>query len=204
MKGTHDIRFGFDFVHHLMNHWQPELGEGPRGAFHFDPGVTALNPEEPRGDRGIRGRHAVVRERLERDWRRSCSARPTASGKSSQFIKMNSLETNARSTGAIAGASTPKLTLDLGLRWELYPNRQRSAGLGIESYDPTTNEALIGGRGGIPQDNNVGLQQEALRAPSRFALPDERIDGDPKRLRHHLPFASLGRSGAAWLVSADA
>ena len=44
-KGAHDIRFGFDFVHHLMNHWQPELGEGPRGAFYFDPGVTALNPE---------------------------------------------------------------------------------------------------------------------------------------------------------------
>ena len=45
IKGAHDVRFGFDFVHHLMNHWQPELGEGPRGAFHFDPGVTALNPE---------------------------------------------------------------------------------------------------------------------------------------------------------------
>src|SRR5439155_3507157 len=45
MKGAHEIRFGFDYVHHLMNHWQPELGEGPRGAFYFDPGVTALNPE---------------------------------------------------------------------------------------------------------------------------------------------------------------
>ena len=45
MKGTHDLRFGFDFVHHLMNHWQPELGGGPRGAFNFDPGVTALNPD---------------------------------------------------------------------------------------------------------------------------------------------------------------
>ena len=29
-----------------------------------------------------------------------------------------------------------KLTLDLGLRWELYPNRTREDGLGIESYDP--------------------------------------------------------------------
>ena len=48
IKGAHDIRFGFDFVHHLMNHWQPELGEGPRGAFHFDPGVTALEPRSAR------------------------------------------------------------------------------------------------------------------------------------------------------------
>ncbi|PYR71815.1 MAG: hypothetical protein DMF86_25165, partial [Acidobacteria bacterium] len=38
IKGLHDIRFGFDFVHHLMNHWQPELGEGPRGAFSFGSG----------------------------------------------------------------------------------------------------------------------------------------------------------------------
>ena len=55
MKGTHDIRFGFDFVHHLMNHWQPELGEGPRGAFHFDPGVTALNPDALDATVGFQG-----------------------------------------------------------------------------------------------------------------------------------------------------
>ena len=64
-KNTHDIRFGFDFVHHLMNHWQPELGEGPRGAFHFDPGVTALNPDALDASVGFQGWCAVVRERLE-------------------------------------------------------------------------------------------------------------------------------------------
>ena len=66
MKGKHDIRFGFDFVHHLMNHWQPELGEGPRGAFYFDPGVTALNPDALDATVGFQGGHAIVRERLER------------------------------------------------------------------------------------------------------------------------------------------
>ena len=77
-KGAHDIRFGFDFVHHLMNHWQPELGEGPRGAFYFDPGVTALNPEalEPRV--GFQGGTPS----FENDWnaprRRFCSARRTS------------------------------------------------------------------------------------------------------------------------------
>ena len=55
MKGTHDVRFGFDFVHHLMNHWQPELGEGPRGAFYFNPGVTALNPEALEASVGFLG-----------------------------------------------------------------------------------------------------------------------------------------------------
>ena len=91
MKGTHDIRFGFDFMHHLMNHWQPELGEGPRGAFDFDPGVTALNPDGSRCHRGIPGRHSLVRERLERPGGLS-AGHAHCSGKSSQYIKMNSLE----------------------------------------------------------------------------------------------------------------
>src|SRR4051794_28158297 len=36
--------------------------------------------------------------------------------------------------------------------------------MGIESYDPTTNEALIGGKGGVPQDNGVGYSKK-LFAP---------------------------------------
>ena len=47
------------------------------------------------------------------------------------------------------------------------------------------------------------MEQEALRSPSRICLSDERIDGDPERIRDHLPLASLGRSGAARLVPVD-
>ena len=94
---------------------------------------------------------------------------PTATGKSSQFIKMNSLENQWAFYGRDRWSVNSKLTLDLGLRWELYPNRHRSAGLGIESYDPTTNEALIGGRGGIPQDNNVGWSKKLFAPRLGFA-----------------------------------
>ena len=69
-------------------------------------------------------------------WRGSCSARPTASGKSSQFIKMNSMENVYALYVRDRWRLRPNLTVDLGLRWELYPNRWRSGGLGIESYDP--------------------------------------------------------------------
>lgn len=162
-KGEHDVRFGFDFVHHLMNHWQPELGEGPRGAFHFDPGVTALNPEALDATLGfLEGTPS-----FENDWNGLAGfllGTPTASGKSSQFIKMNSFENQYALYVRDRWRRGPKLTLDLGLRWEIYPNRTRSNGLGIESYDPTTNEALIGGRGGIPQDNGVGFSKK-LFAP---------------------------------------
>ncbi len=163
-KSTHDIRFGFDFVHHLMNHWQPELGEGPRGAFYFDPGVTALNPDALDATVGFQGDTPS----FENDWNGLAAfllGTPSMlSGKSSQFIKMNSFENQFAFYIRDRWRRTEKLTIDLGLRWELYPNRWRSGGLGIESYDPTTNDALIGGRGGIPQDNGVGFSKK-LFAP---------------------------------------
>src|SRR5262249_14365877 len=33
--GAHEFRFGFDLVRHHLNHWQPEIGNGPRGYLGF-------------------------------------------------------------------------------------------------------------------------------------------------------------------------
>ena len=167
-KGAHDVRFGFDFVHHLMNHWQPELGEGPRGAFHFDPGVTALNPDALESTVGFQGDTPS----FENDWNGMAAfllGTPAVSGKSSQFIKMDSMEEIYALYIRDRWRATPKLTVDLGLRWELYPNRRRSQDLGIESYDPTTNEALIGGKGGIARDNGVGYSKKLFAPRVGFA-----------------------------------
>jgi Carboxypeptidase regulatory-like domain/TonB dependent receptor-like, beta-barrel len=168
-KGAHEIRFGFDFLHHLMNHWQPELGEGPRGAFHFDSGITALNPEALDEDVGFKGGDTPSFEEGWNGFAGFLLGTPTASGKSSQFIKMDSLENQYALYIRDRWRATSKLTLTLGLRWELYPNRRRSAGLGIESYDPTTNEVLVGGRGNIPQDSGVGYSKKLFAPRFGFA-----------------------------------
>ena len=91
MKGNHEIRFGLEYLHHLMNHWQPELGQGPRGAFGFDPGITALNPDALEGDVGFQGDAPS----FENGWNGLAGfllGTSTYTGKSSQFIKMNSME----------------------------------------------------------------------------------------------------------------
>jgi len=176
MKGTHEIRFGFDYLHHLMNHFQPELGMGPRGGFGFDPGVTALNPDElaaqdldgdgePDGFQG----DTPSFENNQNALAAFLLGTPAWSGKSTQYIKMDSLEGQYALYVRDRWRATPKLTISLGLRWELYPNHRRSAGLGIESYDPTTNEALIGGRGGIPRDNGVGWSKKLFAPRFGFA-----------------------------------
>ncbi len=168
MKGTHEIRFGFDFVHHLMNHWQPELGDGPRGSFYFDPGVTALNPAALEGAVGFK----AGTPSFENGWNALAAfllGAADGTAKSSQFIKMDSLENQYALYIRDRWRATSKLTLSLGLRWELYPNRRRSAGLGIESYDPTTNEVLIGGKGGIPRDNGVKYSKKLFAPRVGFA-----------------------------------
>jgi len=168
MKGNHEIRFGFDFMHHLMNHWQPELGRGPRGGFTFDPGITALNPAVLDQTVGFQGGVPS----FENSWNSLAGfllGTPTASGKSSQFIKMDSRENVYGLYIRDRWRATSKLTLSLGLRWELYPDRTRSAGLGIESYDPTNNEVLIGGRGDVPRDNGVKFSKRLFAPRVGFA-----------------------------------
>jgi len=50
---------------------------------------------------------------------------------------------------------TPKLTLNMGLRWELYPAATPAHPAGFSQYDPTNNSLLIGGIGNVP--SNVGV-----------------------------------------------
>ena len=116
MKGNHEVRFGFDFRHYLMNHFQPELGEGPRGAFYFDPGVTALNPAALEATVGFLGGTPS----FENDQNSLASfllGIPDVSGKSTQYIKMDSLENQYALYVRDRWHLTRKLTLNLGVRW---------------------------------------------------------------------------------------
>jgi Carboxypeptidase regulatory-like domain len=51
---------------------------------------------------------------------------------------------------------SPKLTVDLGLRWEFYPPATPEFAGGFSNYDPTTNNLVIAGVGGNP--SNLGMQ----------------------------------------------
>ncbi len=168
IKRTHEIRFGFDFLHHLMNHFQPELGQGPRGGFTFGSGPLALNPSALEETVGFQGDTPDF-ETDQASMAAFMMGIPASSGKSTQYIKMDSLENQWAFYIRDRWRVTPKLTLNLGLRWELYPNRRRSAGMGIESYDPDTNKALVGGRGGIPQDNGVKWSKKLFAPRVGFA-----------------------------------
>ncbi len=63
---------------------------------------------------------------------------------------------------------SPKLTLDLGLRWEFYAPATPQFPGGFSNYDPTNNTLVVAGVGGNP--SNLGMQKRWTDFAPRFGL----------------------------------
>jgi hypothetical protein len=72
---------------------------------------------------------------------------------------------------------SPKLTLDLGLRWEFYPPATPHFSGGFSNYDPTNNTLVIAGVGNNPK--NLGMQTRykyfAPRTGIAYRLTDKTV-----------------------------
>jgi hypothetical protein len=72
---------------------------------------------------------------------------------------------------------TPKLTLDLGVRWEFYPPATPRIAGGFSNYDPTTNNIVIAGIGGNP--SNLGMKTRynyfAPRTGFAYRITDDTV-----------------------------
>jgi hypothetical protein len=68
------------------------------------------------------------------------------------------------------------LTLNLGVRWEIYPTISRD-GRGLERWDPATNLVTIGGIAGNPNDAGVGYSKKLLapRAGLAYRLGEKTV-----------------------------
>ena len=149
-KGAHEIKFGFDLVRHHLNHWQPELSNGgPRGYFDFGGGLTATNGYSPTQFN---------------DYAQFLLGLSDNTQKGAQYILMTGREWQFSSFVQDRWQVSKKLTVSIGLRYELYPLMTRSNGKGIESYNPSTNDVYMGGRGSVPEDAYVTVSHK-LFAP---------------------------------------
>ncbi len=142
IHGSHEFRMGFDGIRHHLNHWQPELGAGPRGELDFGEGLTALN--SPSYTTTQFNAYAAFLLGL-----------TSSVGRSIQYEKMTTYELQLGWYGQDRWQITPKLTATLGLRYELYPLMTRAGRGGIEEYDPNTNLVTLGGAGGLPKGLGV-------------------------------------------------
>jgi len=154
-RGAHSIRFGLDFIHHQMNHWQPELnGYSPRGGFTFNNGVTGLN-----GGPAANNFNAYASFLL---------GLPGQFGKAYQFY--DPMRTREFQQGYFIRDNwqvNRKLSLNIGMRMEHFPIMNRGE-FGIERYDPVTNKVLIGGRGNVPR--SAGTEAVAIMWAPRLGM----------------------------------
>jgi Carboxypeptidase regulatory-like domain/TonB dependent receptor len=135
IRGSHDVRFGMDLVRHELNHWQPEIGVGPRGAFTFNGSETVL-----RGGAGPNQFNSFAAFLL---------GVTNNVQKSLQFELMTTREWQMGFFFRDRWQVSRNLTLTLGLRYERYPMMHR-ADRGIELLDLNSPVQLTNG---IPNGN---------------------------------------------------
>ena len=159
IKGSHNLRFGFEYDKFALNHFQPQGGTfgTARGTFGFDGTLTAL-----------KGGAAVNSGSPSNSWAQFLLGFPSHVGKITQFTDPNALRFSTWSIYARdSWQATRNLTINYGLRWEYYPIYSHDH-YGAVRFDPSTDNILIGGEGGVPWDTGATATKKNF-AP-RFGL----------------------------------
>ncbi|MDA1236384.1 MAG: TonB-dependent receptor, partial [Acidobacteria bacterium] len=139
-SGNHVIRFGFD-VRRERNDLLQTQTFNPRGRFNFERGQTGTVEDI---NRGIGNAMAAFLLDL-----------PNTHGRDIDVQFPTRRELILASYAQDKWQVTPKLTLDLGMRWEIeYASKPRFPG-GYSNYNFTNNTLEISGIGGRPDDNGM-------------------------------------------------
>ena len=109
--------------------------------------------------------------------RRSCSGLIGTANKSLQNELMTGREWQHALYFRDRWKPSDKLTLDLGLRWELYPIMHRANGRGIDRVDPANLKVMVAGLGGNDQNNGMeaSLNNFAPRLGGIYRLNDKTV-----------------------------
>jgi hypothetical protein len=147
VHGRHQERYGIEYDHVQLNHFQPQGGsfQTARGSFRFT-GAATENPT------------AVPSSAQFNSYADFLLGLPDEVGKATQNLDPNSLRWSqwawyARDQYQV----TPRFTANFGLRWEYYPMAYSDIG-GARVLDPTTMNVLVGGgSSGIPVNDGIDV-----------------------------------------------
>jgi outer membrane receptor protein involved in Fe transport len=168
MKGAHALRFGYEYQNQQMNHFQPQGGtfQTARGTFQFNGNMTRLQNGPTPSDLRFNS------------WADFLLGLPSGAGKVVQLRNPNSFHMLSHAAYVQdAWQATRRLTVNLGLRWEIYPFPTRGGGLGVSRFDPDDGNVYNGGVGGVPVDTGAssGSGQLLPRAGVVFRLNDKTV-----------------------------
>ena len=140
-KRTHSMRFGMEYQHYNVNHFQPMNTYGPRGGFTFTGGLTSL-----KGGVATNSYNSFADFLL---------GLPQSMGKDTQFLNPGTLRESVWAAYARdQWQVTNSLTLTYGVRYEVYPFATRDH-FGGNAYDPSTGNVYLGGLGGVSKTAGI-------------------------------------------------
>jgi outer membrane receptor protein involved in Fe transport len=153
MRGSHELRWGFDLVRYHMDQWQPEVSGGPRGSITFSGDAT--------GARGYTSNYL-------NSYATFLLGLTTSMQKAVQLFQYTNREWQFGWYFRDRWQASRKLTLNLGLRYEYYPLITR-IDRGIERWDPATNLVHMGGIGSNPRNAGMSTSKKLFAPRLGFA-----------------------------------
>jgi hypothetical protein len=173
VEHAHELRFGYSLNRLRMDHWQPELGAGPRGLLESASNATALKGGAQSAN-GYNGYAALMLGLMD------------YAGTSVQNELMTTREWQNGLYARDRWTVNNRFTVDLGLRYEYYPLMTR-ADRGIERIEGANDLAstrqlqslnvLLGGLGNIPKDLGIKVSKTlfAPRLGTVYRLNDNTV-----------------------------
>jgi hypothetical protein len=136
ISGNHTFKWGAD-IRRLRDDLVQAQTFGPRGHYVFGTGTTSLS-----GDKNG--------STLANNFAGFLIDAPTSTGRDISLVSGSWRETEAFFFGQDTWHVTPRLTIDAGLRWELYLPATPSRPGRYSNYDPSINRLVIAGVNGNP------------------------------------------------------
>src|SRR5882672_663012 len=141
--GNHTVKFGVD-LRRIRDALLQEQTFSPRGLYTFNDGQTALNTGTSASPTSFNNNFASFLFDV-----------PGQAGRDLATFFPNYRAWQFFTFVGDKWLVTPKLTLDMGLRWEFYPPATPVQKGGFSNYEPNTNTLRVSGYGDIP--DNLGI-----------------------------------------------
>jgi hypothetical protein len=163
--GNHTVKFGVD-LRRIRDALLQEQTFSPRGLYTFNDGQTALNTGAGASKTSFNNNFASFLFDV-----------PGQAGRDLATFFPNYRAWQFFSFVQDKWVVTPKLSADIGLRWEFYPPATPVQKGGFSNYDPTNNTLVVSGYGNIPDDLGITTHYKyfAPRLGLAYRLKDSTV-----------------------------
>jgi hypothetical protein len=151
-QGNHTFKWGFD-LKRLRDNLLQDQTYSPRGVYYFGNEQTGSCTPIKTGSNGLATScNATTPLGIANDMASFLLDQPYQLGRDINTYFPAFRQWEFFGFGGDRWQVSPKLTVDLGLRWEFYPPATPAFPGGFSNYDPTTNNLVLAGIGGNPSD----------------------------------------------------